>query len=109
MILSMLFGLESPVATWNTSRGSFTQACAETASITEATWSTGVISRINFSLAGINVWPFLIRKMMGAVVVKPSFQPGNGYDRADSTILGLTILRTIAVSAATNCSPSDFV
>ena len=32
--------------------------------------------------------------MMGAVVVKPSFQPGKGYDSADSTILGRTMLRT---------------
>ena len=47
--------------------------------------------------------------MIGAVVVKPSFQPGNGYDSADSTMLGRTMLRTIPVSAATSCSPSDFV
>ena len=52
MIRSMLLALESPVAAWKTSRGSSTQACAETASITEATWSTGVMSRINFWIRG---------------------------------------------------------
>src|SRR6185369_10889978 len=52
-----------------------------------------------FGSAGICVWPLRISKMMGAVVVKPSFQPGNGYDIADSTMLGRTMLRTISFSA----------
>ncbi len=55
MIRSMLLALASPVAAWKTSRGSSTQACAATASITDATWSTGVISRISFGSAGICV------------------------------------------------------
>ena len=73
-----------------------THACADTASITDATWSTGVISRISFGSRNLRL-AFANQKMIGAVVVKPSFQPGNGYDIADSTMLGRTMLRTIPV------------
>ena len=39
---------------------------------------TGVMSKINLSLTGICVCPLSAMKMSGAVVVKPSFQPGKG-------------------------------
>jgi hypothetical protein len=46
--------------------------------MTAATESTGVMSRMSFSLTGICVCPLSAMKMSGAVVVKPSFQPGKG-------------------------------
>jgi hypothetical protein len=36
------------------------------------------MSRISFSLTGIKDCPLSAMKISGAVVVKPSFQPGNG-------------------------------
>jgi hypothetical protein len=48
-------------------------------------------------------------RMIGAVVVNPSFHPGNGYAIADSMMLGRTIARTSPASAATSCSPRLFV
>ena len=109
MIRSMLLGLESPVAAWKTSRGSSTHACADTASITDATWSTGVISRISLSIRRNLRLAFANQKDDRRGGRESSFQPGNGNDIADSTMLGRTMLRTMPVSAATSCSPSDFV
>ena len=47
--------------------------------ITPATISTGMMSSTSFSLTGMIGWPRSAIRISGAVVVKPSFQPGNGY------------------------------
>ena len=46
--------------------------------LAEATMSTGMTSRMVSGLAGIWTWPFKTMKIIGAVVLKPSFHPGNG-------------------------------
>jgi hypothetical protein len=47
-------------------------------------------------------------KISGALVLMPSFQPGNGNDRVDSTTAGRTIAKSSPEDAAI-CSPMALV
>ena len=105
----MRSGLRSPLDSWNTSLGCSTHAAAAAMSMPAATWSTGTTSRMSLFDTGSTFCPLSARYTSGADVVKPSFQPANGYATADSTIAGRTIDRTIAVSRATSWSPMLFV
>jgi hypothetical protein len=71
-------GLRSPLASWCTSAGCSTQACAATISMPPAMWSTGTMSRISDSDTGSLFWPLSARYTSGAEVVKPSFHPLKG-------------------------------
>ena len=67
--------------------------------------STGMTSSAVSSPAGIDWWPFSTRYTSGAVVLKPSFQPGNGNFTELSTTAGRTIVATTSWSARMTCSP----
>ena len=56
-----------------------------------ATRSTGMMSRMLRSAAGMSRWPLMPAKESGAEVVKPSFHPGKGKRSALSTMLGRTM------------------
>jgi hypothetical protein len=65
--------------------------CAVMPMVAPATWSTGIMSRMARSPAGMLRWPLMPAKARGAEVVKPSFHPGKGKCWADSTMEGRTM------------------
>jgi hypothetical protein len=66
-------------------------------------------SKMTSVFTGNRFWPRIAIRTSGAVVVNPSFHPGNGNSSALSTIDGRRIARAISSSAATNCSPKLLV
>ena len=95
-------GFRSPLDTWYTRWGSETIVSAATASVAEATRSTGTTSRTTPGPTGNRFWPRSAIRTSGALVVKPSFQPVWGNESALSTTAGRTIERATPSAPATS-------
>jgi len=79
------------------------------ATIQRQTASTGMMSKRWALVLGREpkAWPQ--NQMMGAEVLRPSFQPGKGKVWAHSTTLGRTMASSMSLRAPSRCSASPLV